>query len=235
MLPSLQLARGIKLVVDAKDAEDAGKILDTPSAAPLSDGIAPSAPQSQRGLPVGPAAFGAGLLLGIAAAMGYKEFQAVRSHDYTYDSDNDGQPDDITHYQHGYAVWRRMDQNFDRKVDYWEYYDKWGGIERCEMDNNFDGKIDGWGTYHLSRLASMKFDTDHNGQVDCTELYNNGLIASRDWSPNGTNIVAVREVYVYGVLSEELRDLDSDGNFDISVRFNPFYQPLSTNYLTRKP
>jgi len=175
-----------------------------------------------------------GLILGIAGAMAYREYQALRTYDYSFDRNGDRWPDDITHYERGIPIWRHMDENFDGRTDYWEYYNADGEkTERSERDNNFDGKVDGWGKWRDGQVVEIQSDTDFNGQPDVTEFYSNCLLTSIEWRPNGTNIVTARHNYLHGNPTEELRDLDYDGYFDVSVKFDRFFQPISTNHLRR--
>ena len=62
-------------------------------------------------------------------------------------------------------------------------------------------------------------------------IYKNGVVEQTDWKPNGTNVVLLRQLYRHGILREQLHDTDGDGKFDVSVEFDPFNNPISTNDL----
>jgi hypothetical protein len=219
------------LVVEEQRAEEARKILAHDDS-PADHGELPPESANQRepfsGMPLG---LFVGLIFGIAGAMGYMEYRNLKAYDYTLDRNGDDRPDDVTSYKRGYPVSRRMDLNFDRRMDYWEFFDQRGQIERSEMDNNSDGKVDGWGKFRFGQITELKVDTDFNGQPDLTYFHNGFVLTNIDWHPNGSKVITVRESYVHGVLSEQLRDLDQDGRFDISVKFDPFFQPTATNHL----
>jgi hypothetical protein len=64
-----------------------------------------------------------------------------------------------------------------------------------------------------------------------TTTFTNGIVKQADWRPNGTNVVLLRQLFRNGVLDEELRDLNGDGLFDVSIKFDSFCTPIRTNNL----
>jgi hypothetical protein len=144
----------------------------------------------------------------------------------------DGRPDEAWIYQNGHLMEHRQDRNRDGEWDLRSYYDGHGNIMRSELDNNFDGKMDEIWTYSNGDLVSMQKDTDFNGIPDefCTYKYH--IVQQMEMKPNGTKYATVREIFKDGVLTEIWRDGDSDGNFKEVVRYDPFFNPISTNIPT---
>jgi hypothetical protein len=52
-----------------------------------------------------------------------------------------------------------------------------------------------------------------------------------DIMPNGAKFATVRELFQAGVLVEVLRGGNAEGGFKESVRYDPFFNPISTNKL----
>lgn len=236
MYPPLET---VKLLVQPEDFATARSILtdffeppadSAPSAAPV--GALPPKPA----LPAPPfAQFGWGLLAGIVVGvllhLGYLQLRGLAEAAYEYDNDGDGIADELHVWQMGHVVASRYDRNGDRRYDYRTRFVR-GAPEEDEQDNNFDGQMDAWYTYGPKKtFVSGRFDSDFNGIIDGTSKFKNGLVSQVDWQPNGSTNVVLRELFEHGVLKEELRDLDGDGRFDVSVRFGPFVNPIHTNFL----
>lgn len=114
-------------------------------------------------------------------------------------------------------------------MDYWGFYEE-GILVRYEGDRNRDGKLDFWATYDEAGLSSTeRVDTDFNGVADGIVYYHYDQIVRVDWQPNGAANVIRRDLYQHEVYTEELHDLDGDGMFDISIRFDFIGNPISTN------
>lgn len=231
MLPSLQLIRGIKLLVDPSEEDDATAVLDDLSTvqAPGSEedrheSTAPRPSGFWTGLAIG-------IVLGIAGVLAYREISSLRTRADEYDRNDDGRPDEVWHYQKGRAVRGTMDRNFDGRVDVWNYFNDAALYERTEEDNNFDGKADSWGFYKFGQMAAWQYDSDFNGQHDVTSTFRDGIVQQSDWRPNGSKTVTIREIYKHGAFVEELRDLNKDGQFDMQIKFDSFHHPIETNYL----
>ena len=50
-----------------------------------------------------------------------------------------------------------------------------------------------------------------------------------DWRPNGTKIITLRQFFRHEVLTEETRDTNMDGAFDVTIRYDPFQNVIQTN------
>jgi hypothetical protein len=103
---------------------------------------------------------------------------------------------------------------------------------RSEWDNNFDGKPDEFVTYSNGAPTTFEKDTDFNGVPDEFGIYKYGILQQVDFRPNGAKYSMQRWIYKNGVLTEILRGGDSNGNFKEVVRYDPFFNPISTNIPT---
>lgn len=235
MYPSMGI---IQLLVDPGMADDARKILrDVPRPMErLSETPIQSAESSRESSPPPRVyRFNSGMLVGLMVGallyFSYTKYEQYRNQTVEYDYDNDGVLDEEVVWRHGQFVESRLDRNADGRVDYWTYY-RDGAASHEEGDDNFDGRVDLWSvcTSRLTR-SQVALDTDFNGVRDVTMFYTNGVIAQSDWKPNGTNVLLVRQWFRHGVLREEFRDENGDGRFDVSIHFDAFTTPISTNRL----
>jgi hypothetical protein len=227
MYPSLGV---IQLLVAPEDAEDARRILR--ETAPLPAAIA-SEPRTAA--PPRVLRFNLGLLAGIVVGVlihiSYSKFWELRNLNPRYDHDNDGVPDREQFWKQGELREERFDRNRDGRSDNWLHYSN-GLMTISEVDDNFDGKADSSYTYSTRQLmVSSIHDTDFNGALDLTVIYTNGLTLRSDWRPNGAKLMVLRQQYRDGWLEEELRDVNGDGLFDVSILFDRFSTPVRTNNL----
>lgn len=233
--PSLSL---IKLLVDPARCNEARQILnDLPvdeSSQPSTHPVAPS-PLLPAAPPPPFAKFGWGMLVGAGVGAllhwGYIKSEQFGQHTYQYDNDHDGVMEEEWLWRNGLTVELRRDNNADGRIDYRSFYED-GVHVRDEMDCNFDGRPDLWfavgprGTY-----TSSRFDSDFDGRVDAFTSFVHGQASQVDWRPNETNVTILRQVFEKGVLREELRDTNGNGRFDVSIRYDAFNTPISTNFL----
>jgi hypothetical protein len=75
----------------------------------------------------------------------------------------------------------------------------------------------------------MEKDTDFNGLSDWFCTYQNEILQQVDIRPNGAKFATQRWIYQNGVLVEIWRSGDNNGNFKEVVRYDPFFNPISTN------
>ena len=237
MYPNLTTAAGVRLHVLAADAEVANTLLDT-QASPAeikqieAEAVASSPHETAplKKLAAGQIVSGlvVGVALGILLCLLYQWANSLGTQtDYHYS--RDGQPDEAWIYQNGHLIEYRQDRNHDGEWDHRSYYDGHGNIMRSEYDNNFDGKPDVFYIYSNRELVSVERDTDFNGTPDefCTYKYD--LLQQTDMKPNGSKFSTEREIFQNGVLTEIWRGGDSNGNFKEVVRYDPFFNPISTN------
>ena len=236
MYPSLQTAEGVKLRVNTGQVADANQILEaettiSPEALeelasqPAAEEPTPAAKSCVRPLPLIVA-----FLLGVGATVGWRELNRLGTKTCRWDTNGDSRPDEMEVVRNGHVIERARDRNFDGHLDEWFYYDR-GKVVRYEADENYDRKVDLWWTYTNDQPVEGRQDTDYNGVPDVTYHRESHILQTADWQPNGTNVIARREISRYGLCVEELRDTDWDGYFDVSVKYDVFGNPIQTNYI----
>jgi hypothetical protein len=234
MCPSLQLAQGVKLLVAREQLAEARQILEaknllTPEElerlATQSMPEEPKTPGSKLSL----AQIAAGIVVGVLLCLLFQATARVGTKTYRYDSNGDGKTDELWVYRNGVCVEQSYDRNFDRKYDQWFYYDSAGKRILTATDDNFDGVADVRWYYTNGVLASSTADTDFNGTPDVFNTFKDELLLQSDWRPNGTNIVTLRQFFRHEVLTEERRDTNMDGAFDVTVYYDAFQNPSGTN------
>lgn len=236
MLPSLQIAEGVKLLVAAGKVAEAEQILASESSVSpetleaLSCGTAklepePAAKPTARLLPLIVA-----FLLGAAAVVIYQAGSRVGTKTYRWDTNGDGKPDQMQIVRDGHVIESARDRNFDGRFDEWYFYER-GCLGRFEADENFDGIVDHWWSYSKGLPVEGRLDTDFNGVPDVFAHCEKPGLVTMNWRPNGTNVITLQQVFRYGVLSEEFREANSDGFFDVQIKYDAFENPIQTNYL----
>lgn len=85
-----------------------------------------------------------------------------------------------------YRLWKQkyveVDGNSDGKVDYRQYRDNLGNVDREELDNNFDGKVDFWAYYNKNfQPIKIERDDDFNGVKDAPK--DNEILNDAPFSP----------------------------------------------------
>jgi hypothetical protein len=231
MYPNLTAAGGVRLHVFASDAEAAGALLDAP--VPVAGNSEPENFPLNQAKATGKNSFSlwqflAGLFFGVILCLLYQWTNQSGTKTYYHYAKN-RKVDEEWIYKNGKLSEFYKDQNNDQQWDYRCYYDGNGVIVRAEADNNFDGKMDEFWSYADGKLVGTERDTDFNGTPDEFCIYSNGVIQQIDIKPNGSSYSTVREFFKSGVLTEEWRGGDSQGNFKTVVRYGPFLEPASTN------
>ncbi len=116
---------------------------------------------------------------------------------YTFDGNNDGEPDQWFLAEGEIVLEMKMDRDYDGAVDYlarfndkkeivyeeydfnhdggmddFYYYDDEGLLVRQEIDSNFDEKVDIWiFLYQGMYIKRYERDVDHDGRVDLVKDY----------------------------------------------------------------
>jgi hypothetical protein len=236
MLSALDSAQGVKLLVNPTDAEPARALLAAmPDAAAFeamvnsgpASGVTPL-PKSEVPI-VSILQIGGGTVAGILLCLLYQWASQLGVKTYRYDTDGDGKKDSVWFYRNGECVEIDEDRNFDGVLDSWASYTNGFRCVSAKADNNFDGTPDAWWYYTNGILTSALLDTDFNGIPDVKSYFKYGQVIQSDWQPNGTNIVTVRDVFHHEVLTEKFRDTNSDGLFDLRIRYDAFLNPIATN------
>ena len=235
MYPNLTAAGGVRLLVCAADAEAAFALLNT-QASPLeinqieAEAVASSPPET---VPLKKPAWGQilfGIVIGVLLCLLYQWANTLGTKTHYYYA-KDGLCEEAWVYHDGHLVEFLLDRNRDGRWDLWSYYEH-GQRVRSEYDNNFDGKPDETWRFSNGVLVSMEKDADFNGTSDWFCTYKNDIIQQADIRPNGSKFTTTREIFQNGVLTEIWRGGDSNGNFKEVVRYDPFFNPISTNIPT---
>jgi hypothetical protein len=235
MYPSLASTGGVRLQVRSPDAEAATALLNTP-ASPAeirqieTEAAASAPPQTVPLVKPAPGQILLGVALGVMLCLLYQWANQLGTKTYYYYT-ADGKRNEAKIYRNGHLVEFMQDRNLDGNWDRWDYYEH-GHIVRSELDNNFDGKPDEIVTFANGLPVSAKKDSDFNGVPDEFFTYQDGVLQQVDVRPNGAKFATQRWLYQNGVLVEILRDSDGQGHFKEDVRYDPFFNPISTNTVT---
>jgi hypothetical protein len=236
MLSALDSAQGVKLLVNPADAEPARALLAAIPDAAAFEAMVNSGPASGATAPpksevpiVSLLQIGGGGGAGILLCLLYQWVSQQGVKTYRYDTDGDGKKDSVWVYRNGECVEIDEDRNFDGVLDSWAFYTNGYRCVSAKADNNFDGTPDAWWYYTNGVLTSAQLDTDFNGIPDVKSDFKYGQVIRSDWQPNGTNIVTLRNVFHHEVLTEEFRDTNWDGLFDLRIRYDAFLNPIATN------
>lgn len=232
MYPNLTVAEGVRLKVWAEDQAIATAVLDAKPSAEESGKIeieavlaTPPRPAPQAKLAWGKLL--TAFLLGVLVSLLYQwrqEQTPVTHYDYTAD----GKRADAWIYKGGHLVEHMEDRNLDGQWDSWTYYEH-GRAVRTEYDNNFDGKPDEFWTLRPDGVDTLEKDSDFNGVPDIFFTYKYHILQQVEVRPNGSKYATQRELYTNGIMTESWLDGDSNGNFREVVKYDPFFNPISTN------
>jgi hypothetical protein len=234
MLPNLAAPEGVRLLVQASEAQTAGSLLEEQSLPDISgpaesevDVQTPEANVPRRSWAPGQILLG--IVVGVLLCLFY-QWGIRRGISTHYHHAQNGKPDEKWVYRDGYLTEFIRDRNHDGAWDQWAYYEH-GRVVRSELDNNFDGKPDETWFYSNGIVVRMEKDRDFNGTPDEFCTYKNGIIDYAEIRPNGALFPTQRQLYQNGVLVEILRNPNGSGGFKESVRYDPFLNPISTNKL----
>ena len=234
MYPNMTAATGVRLRVGSKDEPAATALLDTPlTAAEMAsqDELATDSKSSPPNPPNGKLALGQifiGIIIGSVFGWFYHGIKKDGEYTYYHYAKN-GKADEAWRYKDGYLFQSQQDRNHDGEWDAWSFYDSHGEIIKTEEDDNFDGKPDLFWAYSNGELISSQADMDYNGTPDAFCTYSNHITQQLEMKPNGATFATLREIFKNGVVTEIWRGGDSNGHFQEVVRYDPFFNPISTN------
>jgi len=232
MYPNLTASTGVRLLVQAGDAEAAvalleSKLLPEEINQIETEVVASTLPRNGKSKNLALGQILVGVLVGIILCLLYQWSSKQGTKNYNYRTAEGKDYGGIT-YQDGHAVKSIKDRNLDGLADEWIYYEK-DQVVRVNQDENFDGKPDVFIIYSNDLPVTAEADTDFNGIPDTFGSYDYGIIKQLDFRANGSKITTTREFFHNGVLTEIWRGGDSNGNFSEVVRYDPFFNPISTN------
>ncbi len=235
MYPNLTAAGGVRLSVRTADAEAAIALLNA-EASPAeinqieTEAVASAPPETAPLKKLAWIQILVGIVMGVILCLLYQQIKQSGTK-YFYNYNSDGKCYETFTYENGHLFETVRDRNLDGKWDAWIYYQN-GRVTRAEYDNNFDGKPDEWVTYSNASVVAAEKDNDFNGVPDEFVTYKNGMIQQMEIKPNGSIFATQRWICQNGVLVEILRGGDANGNFKEDVRYDSFFNPISTNIST---
>ena len=234
LYPNLSLAEGVHLVVSPSDVEAARELLDLPR--PAQRPVEQTAAEKSSPLLFPLALIVIGAAVGALIVSSYRGITnprpAATPQRQTHDGYSpDGKRTDRWVYRDGVLIEHFEDRNRDGEWDYWAYYED-GWVSRVEYDDNFDGQSDVTYRYKDRQLVSVERDSDFNGVPDEFCSYQHGILQEVDIRPNGSKFSITREFFSNAVLTEIQRGGDSHGNFKETVKYDAFFNPISTNLTT---
>ncbi len=232
--PQLQMARGVRLLVNSADLKKAEKILNEIEEEDAGKVAQQDQRKRSKSITIFLVAF---FLLGFASWL-FLSSQPRKQSKYTgvaeSDQNGDGKPDVFYHYVNDVLVDMEEDRNYDGKLDAWHSYIA-NILRSSDLDDNFDGKPDAWATCKDQNNFFLKADTNFDGKADATYYYADGLQQRIDWHPNESAIIERRELYNHGVKKEELIDTDMDGKFDLKITYDPFGRVIAKTKMKYSP
>ncbi len=227
-MPYLTAPGGVRLLVRASDVEAATALLNAEASnqGDKEAGVPSDAtPENKNSfVPIAIVAGIAVLLLLLFLSTGKDKPGTKTAYHYA----KDGKADEAWIYRSGQLIEYQEDRNHDGKMDHWVYYEN-GRRVRSESDNNFDGNPDEWWAFSDGGTDTVQIDTDFNGIPDLFCTYKNQIIQHSEMKPNGSKFITERDVFKNGVLTENWRGGDSNGIFKEVVKYDPFFEPISTN------
>jgi hypothetical protein len=234
LYPNLSLAEGVHLVVSPSDVESARELLDLPC--PAQRPVEQTTAEKSSPLLFPLALIVIGAAVGALIVSSYRGITnprpAATPRRQTHDEYSpDGKRSDRWVYRDGVLIEHFEDRNRDGEWDYWAYYED-GWVSRVEYDDNFDGQSDVTYRYKDRQLVSVERDSDFNGVPDEFCSYQHGILQEVDIRPNGSKFSITREFFSNAVLTEIQRGGDSHGNFKETVKYDAFFNPISTNLTT---
>ena len=235
MYPNLTAAGGVRLSVGTSEAEAAIALLNAQvSSAEINqietEAVASALPETAPLKKLAWEQIIISVVVGIILCLLYQWANKTGTKKYYYYT-SDGKCYEALIYRDGHLAEAVRDRNLDGQWDAWIYY-KNGHVISAEYDNNFDGKPSEWVTYSNSSPVTAEKDNDFNGVPDEFVTYKSGMIQQMEIKPNGSTFATQRGIYQNGVLVEILRGGDANGNFKEAVRYDPFFNPISTNIST---
>jgi hypothetical protein len=139
-----------------------------------------------------------------------------------WDSNGDGRPDHIAHYEGGrIARLIEIDENYEGTIDRWEYYDEAGVLIKIGSARRGTGAPDYWiypGPNGLPRR--IEIDDDRDGKVERAEIFEDGQLVAVELDTDRDGRVDRWQRWVKGKLRGEDLDTDGDGKPDRRIAYD---------------
>ena len=140
-----------------------------------------------------------------------------------YDSNGDGRPDYIAHYDENRQIRLfEVDEDHDSWVDRFEYYNAAGILEKVGRCRKQRGRADEW-TYRApdGRPARIEYDDDGDGKPERAEVLKDGELVGIEVDSDRDGRVDRWQHWEKGRLVSEEIDIDGDGKPDRRLVFGP--------------
>ena len=140
-----------------------------------------------------------------------------------YDSNGDGRPDYIAHYDENRQIRLiEVDEDHDSWVDRFEYYNAAGILEKVGRCRKQRGRADEW-TYRApdGRPARIEYDDDGDGKPERAEVLKDGELVGIEIDSDRDGRVDRWQHWEKGRLVSEEIDIDGDGKPDRRLVFGP--------------
>jgi hypothetical protein len=138
---------------------------------------------------------------------------------------NDDGTIDYRAYYDGRTLDRaERDRNFDGKTDSIEHYGLDGWIRRVESDDDFDGRFESEFSYDDGQVAEWRVDYSGDGTPDQRMTFQYGVTHTYEYLNSSGDVV--KRIRYRGSKTDSVQlDLDADGKWERSYRFDRYDEP----------
>lgn len=143
------------------------------------------------------------------------------------DHNEDGKIDERLFYNGNRLERVETDRNFDDRIDAVQEYGSDGLAREHRTDEDFDGRMESTVTYRNGQPIEWRIDRDGDGRADERGTFRFGVIDTYEYlNPKSGSVV--KRVTYRGSRSERAElDLDGDGQWERSYRFDEYDEPVS--------
>lgn len=137
-----------------------------------------------------------------------------------YDRNGDGEVDEKATYINYKISKTEFDRNFDGKPDFKYWYNLNGSPKKSKSDENFDGVFETESTYKDGNVVTSISDTTNDGYGNYHVQYKHGVLNKVIFLDPMTKKATKVQHYEVLTLKKAELDLDGDGLFDISYKYD---------------
>jgi hypothetical protein len=138
------------------------------------------------------------------------------------DTNGDGRPDRIAHYQDGKAIFLiEIDLDHDGWIDRFEHYDAAGTLAKVGQWRRDRGKADTWTLFGPDgQPARVEHDDDGDGRPDRADVMRAGQVVGVEIDADRNGHMDRFQVWEGGRLTREDLDTDGDGKPDRRITYD---------------
>ena len=137
-----------------------------------------------------------------------------------YDRNGDGEVDEKATYINYLISKTEFDRNFDGKPDFKYWYNRDGSPKTSKSDEDFDGVFETEATYRAGNIVTSISDTTNDGFKNYQVHYKHGVLDRVIFISPITKKPAKVQYYEALTLQKAELDLDGDGQFDITYKYD---------------